>query len=421
MSDVIKTDDYREWLRDLKQKIQRSQIKAALSVNSQLILLYWDLGKQIVDIQEKRHWGNSFFEQLSKDLTEEFPEMKGFSLRNLQVIKQWYLFYSKTDLSKTKQLVSYLYSIDNNEVTDSELPTIDQSNQFVKQLVSQFENNENELVEQPVQQLVAQLEPHLYHPENKEDIIRKQLVSKLISIPWGHHIKIMQKIKDPTAALFYINKTIENNWSRSILEYHLETDLYNRQGKAITNFNQTLPEPQSDLATEIIKSSYNFEFLRLSEKARETDIEKALVSHLQQFLLEMGVGFAYMGRQYVLKVGDDDYRTDLLFYHTKLKCYVIIELKTKKFEPEFIGKLNFYVTAVNELIRDENDKPTIGILLCKNKNNFAVKFSLKNVNNPIGVSTYHFTELTDEMKSALPSEETLQNELINFERLHAKR
>jgi predicted nuclease of restriction endonuclease-like (RecB) superfamily len=222
--------------------------------------------------------------------------------------------------------------------------------------------------------------------------------------------------------LFYINKTIENNWSRAVLEYQIEIDLYGRQGKAVTNFSLTLPAPQSDLANEIMKSPYNFAFIRLSEKAREADLEKALVQHISQFLPELGIGFAYMGRQFPLKVGKKDYRTDLLFYHTRLKCYVIIELKTKEFEPEFVGKLNFYITAINELVKDSLDKPTIGMLLCKNKDNYEVEFSLKDVNNPIGVSTFHYTELADDIKAALPSAEELQNELLNFEREHeAKR
>ena len=229
---------------------------------------------------------------------------------------------------------------------------------------------------------------------------------------------ILRKIKNPDQALFYIHKTIENNWSRAVLEYQIETNLYGRQGKAITNFNLTLPAPQSDLANEILKDPYDFDFLSLSEKVKETDLEKALVRHISQFLPELGIGFAYMGRQFTLNVGGDDYRTDLLFYHTKLKCYVIIELKTKNFDPEFVGKLNFYITAINELVKDTSDKPTLGILLCKNKNNYAVEFSLKDVRNPIGVSTYHYTELADDMQALLPSEQTLQTELLTFEQNH---
>jgi predicted nuclease of restriction endonuclease-like (RecB) superfamily len=239
-------------------------------------------------------------------------------------------------------------------------------------------------------------------------------------IPWGHQKTIIDKCDSVKQALFYINKTIENNWSRAVLEYQIETNLYNRQGKAVTNFNLTLPQLQSDLANELMKDPYNFNFVCMSEKVRETDLEKALVQHISNFLPELGIGFAYMGRQFLLKVGKKDYRTDLLFYHTRLKCYVIIELKTKDFEPEFVGKLNFYITALNELVRDEHDRPTIGMLLCKNKDNYEVEFSLKDVNNPIGVSTFHYTELADDIKAALPSAEELQNELLNFEREHGK-
>ena len=388
MNDITKQSEYRDWLRDLKQQIKRGQIKAALSVNSQMIMLYWDMGRQIVEKQENAKWGSGFIEQLSKDLREEFPEMTGFSYDNLRFIKRFYLFYSKI----SEQLVPKL------------------ENQIMKKLVSLLPATNSEKSEQLV--------PKLQQIENQKNEINEQIVRQFACVPWGHHMLILKKIKEIPQALFYINKTIENNWSRAVLEYQIEIDLYGRQGKAITNFNLTLPAPQSDLANEIMKDPYNFDFLSLSERVKETDLEKALVQHISQFLPELGIGFAYMGRQFTLNVGGDEYRTDLLFYHTKLKCYVIIELKTKKFEPEFVGKLNFYIAVLNELVRDEHDKPTIGILLCKNKNNYAVEFSLKDVNNPIGVSTFHYTELSDEIKTALPSVEELQNELLNFEREH---
>jgi len=381
---VINLSEYRNWLRDLKQQIKTSQMKAALSVNSQMIMLYWDLGRQIAEKQEEARWGRFFIEQLSKDLRQEFPEMAGFSRTNLFTMKRFYQFYSP----------------------------ILQCSEIVPQAVGLLEDGGQKLVQQAVG-LIQNI-------DGQKVTISEQLVPKLFSIPWGHHMKILEKTSDLPQALFYIHKTIENNWSRAVLEYQIETNLYGRQGKAITNFNLTLPAPQSDLANAILKEPYNFDFLRLSEKVKETDLEKALVQHISQFLPELGIGFAYMGRQFTLKVGKDDYKTDLLFYHTKLKCYVIIELKTKKFEPEFVGKLNFYIAAINELVRDAHDKPTIGILLCKNKNNYAVEFSLKDVKNPIGVSTFHYTELSDDIKSALPSEEKLQNELLTFEREHGK-
>ena len=394
MADIVKQSEYREWLRGLKQQIKTGQVKAALSVNSQMIMLYWDLGKQIVEKQENAQWGSGFIEQLSKDLRAEFPEMKGFSKDNILMMKRFYLFYAQI----WEQAVPKLQQADSKSSIKSEQP--------VPILEAQ-------IVAQAVQQIQASV--------NQQDIIVEQAVQQFILVPWGHHMLILKKIKDLKQALFYINKTVENSWSRAVLEYQIEADLYNRQGKAVTNFNLTLPALQSDLANELMKDPYNFDFLRLSEKVKETDLEKSLVQHISRFLLELGIGFAYMGRQFLLKVGEKDYRTDLLFYHTRLKCYVVIELKTKEFEPEFIGKLNFYITAVNELVKDDRDKPTIGVLLCKNKDNYAVEFSLKDVNNPIGVSTFHYTELADEMKAALPSAEELQNELLSFEREHGKK
>lgn len=257
---------------------------------------------------------------------------------------------------------------------------------------------------------------------NQEDKIHAQLVrelddNSLFSIPWGHHTFIIGRIKSPQEALFYIHKTIENGWSRAILEYHIEKDLYHTQGKAINNFSTTLPEPQSELANELIKDPYHFNFLQLSDKALERDIENGLVQHISQFLLEMGQGFAYMGRQYLLRVGKKEYRLDLLFYHTKLKAYIIIELKAKEFEPEFIGKLNFYVSAINELVRDSQDRPTIGILLCKGKDDYEVEFSLRDINKPIGVSTYTYNELPEEIRQALPGLQELKEQLNEYDRL----
>ena len=379
MNEIIQLSEYRDWLRDLKQQIKTGQIKAVLSVNSQLMMLYWDLGKQIVEKQEKAQWGSGFIEQLSKDLRGEFPEMTGFSVTNLNYCKRFFKFYSKIE-NENKSFIAICPQV------EGELQSVD-------------------------------CERYIIHPQVGGELE----IGKITLIPWGHQKTIIDKCETVNQALFYINKTIENNWSRSVLEYQIESNLYGRQGKAVTNFSLTLPAPQSDLANEMMKDPYNFDFLRLSDKVKETDLEKALVQHISKFLPELGIGFAYMGRQFLLKVGQDDYRTDLLFYHTRLKCYVVIELKTKKFEPEFVGKLNFYITAVNELVKDACDKPTIGMLLCKDKNNYAVEFSLKDVNNPIGVSTFHYTELTDEIKTALPSAEELQNELLNFEQEYGKK
>ena len=391
MNEIIRHSEYCDWLHDLKQQIKTGQIKAALSVNSQMIILYWDMGRQIAEKQERAQWGSGFIEQLSKDLKEEFPEMTGFSRANLFRMQKFYKFYSSA---------------------------INQVKEFVAQPLRQSSTIEKQIVAQLVRQIQSiDIDKNTIHPQLEGALE----MNKILLIPWGHNVSIIEKVKDINQALFYVNKTIENNWSRTVLEYQIETNLYNRQGKAVTNFSQTLPMPQSDLATEMMKDPYNFDFLRLSEKVKETDLEKALVQHISRFLTELGIGFAYMGRQFSLKVGKKDYRTDLLFYHTRLKCYMIIELKTKEFEPEFVGKLNFYITAINELMKDDRDNPTIGMLLCKNKDNYDVEFSLKDVNNPIGVSTFRYTELTDHMKAALPTAEELQNELLNFEREHGKK
>jgi len=370
MTELFQDNEYKNWLIDLNSKIKQSQIKAALAVNSQLILLYWELGKQITDKQQNAKWGIGFIDQLSKDLKSEFPEMSGFSKRNLEIIRQWVSFYGNFIIAK--QLVSQL------------------PNDFEKsqQLVGKYKND---------QQINEPFDLEINNP--------------MFQIPWGHHILIIQKIKNQKDALFYIEKTIENNWSRSVLEYQIETNLHQRQGKAISNFKYTLPEIESDLAQQLLKDPYNFEFLSLSTEAKEKDLEQKLIQHITQFLLELGKGFAYLGKQYSLKVGRKDYRIDLLFYHIQLKSYIVIELKMKEFEPEFIGKLNFYISAINELVKTENDNPTIGILLCKNKDNFEVEFALKDINNPIGVSEFKYAALPENIKKALPTLEEFENEL----------
>ena len=374
----MNNSDYKEWLVSLKSQIKRNQIKAATSVNSQLMYLYWELGRQIVEKQEQAKWGSGFIDKLSKDLRKEFPEMKGFSKVNLLYMRRFYLFY---------------------------LPLFEE-NIIVQQYAEQYDNEK-------IQQLAEQLQP-INRFKVRDD--HRPEFEKIFLLPWWHNVKIIEQSKSMLEALFYVNKTIENHWSRAVLEYHIETNLYKTQGKSINNFKITLPEPESDLANAIMKSHYNFEFLRLAEKVKETDLEKALVNRMAEFLTELGVGFAYLGRQYPIKYRDSEYRLDLLFYHIKLKCYVVIELKSKEFKPGYLGDLNYYINLVDELVKDDTDNQTIGILLCKHKDNFKVEFALKGITSPIGVSSYKYTELDSKIKALLPSAEVLQNELLSIEK-----
>lgn len=374
MSELLSDKNYKNWLVELKSKIQQSQIKAALAVNSQLIGLYWDLGKQIVEKQETANWGSGFIKQLSKDLKEEFPEMGGFSAKNLYRVRNFYLFYHQ-EFTKVAQVVRLL------------------ENSIQQQPVAELQNDENEEVTK-----VAQVAP--------------ELQNQLFMIPWGHHIMIMQKIKNVPEAVFYIQETINNNWSRAVLLHQIESNLYERQGKAVSNFHATLPQPQSDLVNQLLKDPYNFDFLQLTEKYNERDLEKSLTDHITQFLLELGAGFSFVGKQYEVSVGDKDYFIDLLFYHLKLRCFVVIELKVVDFQPEFAGKLNFYLNVIDDKLKHADDQPTIGIIICKTKNSVEAEYALKGIEKPIGISEYELNKvLPDELKSSLPSIEEIENEL----------
>jgi len=336
----LKSDDYKTWLIDLKQKFQQTQLKAATQVNSTLLEFYWDLGGDIVEKQKSSVWGDGFLKQLSHDLMTEFPEIKGFSKRNLEQIRRWQLFWS---------------------------------------------------------------EPNS---------IAKQAASQLFQIPWWHHVVILAKCKNKAEALYYVQQTQTHGWSRSVLTHQIESGLWQREGKAVNNFERTLPSIQSDLAQQTLKDPYLFDFLALTKSFNERELEQGLVEHITQFLLELGAGFAYVGKQVPLQVGERDFFLDLLFYHVHLHCYVVIELKTTDFEPEHAGKLNFYIKAVDELLRTENDQATIGILLCKKKDRLVAEYALSDIQKPIGVSEYQLTQsLPENLQSKLPSIEEIENEL----------
>ncbi len=339
-------DEYKEWIKNIKDRIKHSQIKASVKVNYELLDLYWDIGRDIVAKQKNVKWGEAFIETMSRDLRKTFPNMSGFSVQNLKNIRYWYKFYN---------------------------------------------SDENGL------QSVSQME----------------LIEKLVkSIPWGHNQRIMYKCKSIEEALFYVQRTVDNGWSRNVLEHQIDGGLYVRQGKAITNFQLKLPEPQSDLAKQTLKNPYNFDFLTLREKYDEKELEDALINQITQFLLELGTGFSYLGRQVHLLVGESDFYMDLLFYHVRLHCYVVVELKTEKFKPEFAGKLNFYVTAVNKQMKTGQDNPTIGILICKDKDDVVAEYALDDISQPIGIAEYELTKvLREEFKSSLPTVEEIENEL----------
>lgn len=354
------TQEYKVWLSSLKDKVRSAQLKAAISVNTALIEFYWELGKMIAD--KKTAWGSKFLENLSADLKEEFPDMKGFSVSNLKYCERFYTFYNY-DLVPGAPIG-----------------------------------------QQPVDQLLI--------IDREDDTF---IQGFLAQVPWGHNILIFSKSKDIKEALFYVQQTLENNWSRDVLDLQLKSDLYSRKGKAVSNFHTTLPTPFSDLAIQTLKDPYVFDFLQLTEKYQERDIEKQLIEHISKFLLELGKGFAFIGNQYHLQVAGNDYYIDLLFYHVKLKCYVVIELKNTRFVPEFAGKLNFYLSAVDSLIKEEADNPTIGILLCKDKNNIEAEFALRDMKKPMGVSEIKFVEnVPDNLKSSLPSIDELEEGLKNI-------
>jgi predicted nuclease of restriction endonuclease-like (RecB) superfamily len=337
----LQTVEYKKWLESIKHKIRTAQFKAALTVNAQLMELYWVLAKDIVSKQQEANWGDSILEQLSIDLKIEFPTVGGFSRRNLYAIRQCYLFYSS---------------------------------------VSEF-----------VPQAVAQ-------------------------IPWGHNRLIISKIKNTDEALFYCNATTYNGWNREQLEIQIRNNYYQTKGKAITNFENTLPDYQSQLAVETLKNPYNFDFLGLEENALEREIEKAMVTHITKFLIEMGKGFAFVGRQYEIVVSENEYFIDLLFYHLQLRCYVVIELKTGKFKPEYAGKLNFYLSAVDTQLKHPQDNPTIGLILCKYKDKVEAEYSLRDIQKPIGISEYQLTQALPKIfETQLPSVAQLEIELNTIE------
>ena len=329
-------EGYADWLTDLKTRIHTAQQRATLAVNHELVLLYWQIGRDILARQAEQGWGSRVIERLAQDLREAFPEMKGFSPRNLKYMRAFAQAWPDMEF---------------------------------------------------VQGVLAQL-------------------------PWYHQLALLDKLDSPDSRLWYAAKAIEHNWSRNILVMQIETHLLERSGTAVTNFAASLPKPQSDLARESLKDPYRFDFLGLTDEAQERVIENALVKHVTEFLLELGAGFAFVGRQVLLDVGGDEFFIDLLFYHLKLRCYVVIELKGGKFKPEHLGQLGFYLTAVDRQVKSEHDNPTIGLLLCKTKNKVVAEYALGDKTQPMGIAEYKLLEsLPAELQTSLPSIEQIEREL----------
>jgi predicted nuclease of restriction endonuclease-like (RecB) superfamily len=339
MEKGIQISEFNNWIEELKQKIHSARRKVALSINSQLLELYWELGKEIVDKQKKSDWGSNFIENIATELKHEFPEIKGFSRRNLYAVKQWYLFYSE-----------------------------------------QFEF---------VPQHVAQ-------------------------IPWGHNRLIITKIKNIEEAQFYCAETIKNGWDRDTLEIMISNGFYFAKGSTISNFSNTLPKNQSFMVSQTFKDPYNFDFLGLHDDALEKAIEDELVKHITEFLLELGKGFAFVGSQFKIEISEKDYFIDLLFYHLELRSFIVIDLKSGKFKPEYAGKLNFYLSAVDSQLKKPSDNQSIGIILCKKKDKIEAEYALRDINKPMGISEYRLNDIIPEnFKTRLPSIEEMEKGLAN--------
>lgn len=337
MSDSLQTtDEYCSFLQALKERIHSAQGRAALAVNRELVILYWQIGHDILVEQRRRGWGAKVIDQLAADLRQAFPGTKGFSPRNLKYMRAFAEAW-------------------------------------------------------PDQEFVQE---------------------SLAQISWYHNITLLEKLAAAEEREWYAARAVENGWSRNVLVHQIESGLHRRQGQAVTNFVRTLPAPQSELAQQLLKDPYTFDFLTLNEEALERDLERGLLEHIRKFLLELGVGFAFVGSQHPLEVGGQDFYLDLLFYHLRLRCFVVIELKISEFQPEFAGKMNFYLSAVDDLLRHTDDQPSIGIILCKTRNKVIVEYALRDSNKPMGVSTYQLTEsLPKQLKGNLPTVEELEAEL----------
>ena len=373
MNEIIKGSNsllpngYAQWRKDIEHLIDTAKLHTALNVNVGTLTLYWNIGKSILHKQEQEGWGKQVIEQLSKDLISRYPDDRGYSKRNLGYMKSFAMQYPdfpflQVPLAKLR-----------------ELP-------ILQATLAKLESEGKDFVQVPLAQ-----------------------------ISWYHHISLLPKVKDEAQRAYYITETAQNGWSRDVMLLQIDNGYIHAKGHAINNFEQTLPPPQSDLARYIFKDPYNFSFIGTIALQNELDIEKSLTSKITDFLLEMGRGFAYIGRQYHISVDGDDYYIDLLMYHLKLHCYVVVELKAVEFKPEFVSKLNFYISAVDDLVKSTEDKPTIGLLLCRTKSNKKAEFSLRGITQPMGIAQYETEKLFADVASALPQIEEIENKLDDLD------
>ena len=366
-SNTLLPNGYAQWRKDIEHLIDTAKLHTALNVNVGTLTLYWNIGKSILHKQEQEGWGKQVIEQLSKDLISRYPDDRGYSKRNLGYMKSFAMQYP--DFPFLQVPLAKLRELPILQVTLAEL-----------------ENEGREFVQVPLAQ-----------------------------ISWYHHISLLPKVKDEAERAYYITETAQNGWSRDVMLLQIDNGYIHAKGHAINNFEQTLPPLQSDLARYIFKDPYNFSFIGTVALQNELDIEKSLTSKITDFLLEMGRGFAYIGRQYHISVDGDDYYIDLLMYHLKLHCYVVVELKAVEFKPEFVSKLNFYISAVDDLVKSTEDKPTIGLLLCRTKSNKKAEFSLRGITQPMGIAQYETEKLFADVASALPQIEEIENKLDDLD------
>lgn len=385
---------YAPFLAVVKNRIRAAQVKATLSANSELIHLYWDVGRAIDAMQKKEGWGAGVIPRLARDIANDMPEVKGFSERNLKYMIRFAREYGLRPI--VQQAVAQLPEPAKRPTPLAQLQTFE----ILPQAVAEISGSE--IVQAPSAQLTA-----------LDDLIKvQQLVAQL---PWGQNVILLDKVKDLRVRLWYMQQTIKHGWSRSVLALQIDSRAYDRRGKAVHNFQATLPPPQSDLAEQVLKDPYIFDFLTLAEPFRERELELALLSQVEKFLLELGQGFAFVGRQFHLDVGEDDFYLDLLFYHLRLRCFVVVDLKRGAFKAEYAGKMNFYCNVVDDRLRHPDDKPTIGLILCQDKNRIIAEYALKGVKKAIGVSEYQLTRaLPKEFRSSLPTVEQMETELARL-------